>query len=68
VSESYKEKLRSLGFSRLKGTTRRREVVDENTGGHAGFHTDHWDGRVDATVVPPRGVANPRLRARQVEE
>lgn len=62
--ESYREKLQSLGFSRLKGTTRKREVVDERTGGYAGYHLDHWDGRVDATVVAsPTTTVNPDLKA-----
>lgn len=49
----YKDKLRSLGFSRHKGTTRRREVIRETDGQHSGYHVDHWDGRVDAVVQAP---------------
>ncbi len=45
----------SRAFSRLAGTTRRRPVVMDDgpaRGKVGGFHTDHWDGRVDATVRP----------------
>ena len=64
VSDSYREKLNSLGFGKLKGSTRKRKVVDERTGGYAGFHRDHWDGRVDATVVAsPTTTVNPSLKA-----
>jgi len=65
--ESYREKLQSLGFSRRKGTTRKREITNELTGGYGGYHLDHWDGRVDATVVASPAVVNPDLRAREVE-
>lgn len=42
-------------FGRLHGTTRQRPVVADDgpsRGSVTGFHTDHWDGRVDATVIP----------------
>lgn len=38
------------------GTSRRRDVVVQegpNRGRVGGHHTDHWDGRVDATVLAP---------------
>lgn len=46
----------SRAFLKHKGTTRRRNVITEegpHRGTVGGHHTDHWDGRVDATVAPP---------------
>ena len=49
--DRYRDKLQSLSFSKLKGTTRKRPVRDERTGQHVGYQTDHWSGRVDATIT-----------------
>ncbi len=46
----------SHAFLTAKGTSRRRNVIVEEgarRGTVGGFHTDHWDGRVDATVHAP---------------
>ncbi len=45
---------------RKKGQTRDRRVIVEEgprAGQTAGYQTDHWDGRVDATVLAPTQVA-----------
>lgn len=45
----------SRAFPTKVGTTRKRPVIVEegpNRGNVGGHHTDHWDGRVDATVKP----------------
>jgi len=42
-------------YGRHVGTTRDRPVIADDgpsRGRSTGFHTDHWDGRVDATVRP----------------
>lgn len=47
---------RSHAFISHQGGTRRRPVIVEEgarRGTVGGFHTDHWDGRVDATVHAP---------------
>lgn len=48
----------SLALGRLHGTTRQRDEVRQDNGKPAGFHTDHWDGRVDATIFPPTITKN----------
>lgn len=52
-------------FTTSKGRSpRRRKVITEegpSRGTVGGFHTDHPDGRVDATVVNPHTVATPNL-------
>lgn len=35
------------------GTARRTPVLRDDSPVIAGFHTDHWDGRRDATVTNP---------------
>lgn len=65
-TEEYREKLRSLSFSRLKGSTRKRVVVDDSTGQPVGYHTDHWSGRVDATVTRPQ--VTPMVEVRRDEQ
>lgn len=44
---SYVAKLKSLGFSRLRGTNRTTPVLSEQ-GERVGNQTEHWSGRVDA--------------------
>lgn len=39
-------------FGRHAGTARTSAVRNELTGGVAGSTTEHWSGRVDATVRP----------------
>ena len=42
-------------FGRHAGTTRTRPVINDDgssRGQAGGTHTDHWDGRMDATVKP----------------
>lgn len=46
----------SRAFLARQGTSRRRPVVVEEgrrAGKVGGYHIDHWDGRVDATVLAP---------------
>jgi hypothetical protein len=50
MSEEYREKLRTLGFSTRRGTSERHVIRDERDGTVAGIQTDHWDDRVDAKV------------------
>jgi len=53
--EAYKEKLRSLAFGmKNQGTRRTTVVLRDDNGKPAGTQTEHWDGRIDATVTPPR--------------
>lgn len=40
-------------FGRLAGQSRDLMVLDERTGEVGGKHTEHWDGRQDATVFAP---------------
>ena len=43
-------------FGRLAGTTRNRPIGADDgpmRGRKVGHNTDHWDGRVDATVQAP---------------
>lgn len=49
---SYKDKLQSLGFSRLKGTEKKWAVPDERDGSVAGYQTERWDDSVSAVVTP----------------
>jgi hypothetical protein len=37
-------------------------VTDERDGGVAGFHTQHWDGRQDATVFAKAKTVNAKVR------
>jgi hypothetical protein len=62
-SDSYKDKLQSLSFSKLRGTTRKRPVTDERTGQYVGYQTDHWSGRVDATITEASVQVSPELKA-----
>ena len=58
----YQEKLKSLGFSLKRGTTKRWAVINENTGKVGGYQTEHWDDHLDASVVPEpaHGIGNPQ--------
>lgn len=53
MSDDFAAKLRSLSFPRKTGQTERKPVQNELTGGVAGYHDVHWDGRQDATVFAP---------------
>jgi len=59
---------RLYNVSRLKGTTRIREVSKDEGPGVAGYQRDHWDGRVDAKVTGAVTTVNPNLKARRVHE
>ena len=48
----YQEKLRSLGFSTKRGTSKRVDKVNEDTGKPAGYEVEHWDDARDAVVTP----------------
>ena len=41
-----------FGTGKNKGQTRKHAVTDERDGSRAGYHTEHWDGRQDATIQP----------------
>lgn len=58
-AETYREKLRSLGFSARPQRSRTTPVVDDRTGRRVGTQTEHRDGRVDATAERVTVVANP---------
>lgn len=60
----YQEKIRSLGFSLQRGSSRRKPVIDERDGSIGGHHVEHWDGSQDA-VVRPKTL---RVKARLEEE
>ncbi len=46
-----------FGTGRTKGQSRKHAVTDERDGSVGGYHTEHWDGSQDATVlVKPAGV------------
>lgn len=52
---AYREKLAGIGFGlRFKDTSRTWVVKRDDNGKTAGTQTEHWDGRIDATVRPPR--------------
>lgn len=46
----YREKLLSIATPRRFGTSNRTVVPHEADGKPAGYHEEHWDGRVDAVV------------------
>lgn len=53
---------------RRAGQTRRTDVLVEDgprRGRVGGFHTEHWDGRVDATVLAP--AVNIKTRAQEID-
>lgn len=41
-----------FGTGRLRGTTQRHAVRNEDTGKDAGYHVEHWDGSQDAVARP----------------
>ena len=41
---------KGFGTGRKAGQSRKHPVTDERDGSNGGFHTEHWDGRQDATV------------------
>lgn len=47
LTDEEKEKLRSVGYLRQKGTS--RKTIKDARGS---FQEEHWDGRVDATINP----------------
>lgn len=65
-------KVQGIGYQGLRSRVgpdpiRRHPVVAEQgpgRGGTAGWHTEHWDGRQDATVMP----RSSRIRAKLTEE
>lgn len=51
MSDEYKAKLRSVGFSTRQGTSKRKPVIDDRDGSIGGYETEHWNGSQDAEVV-----------------
>lgn len=49
--DEFKDKLRSIGFSRLRGTAERKPVLREEDGSIGGYQTTHWDDHQDAEVI-----------------
>jgi hypothetical protein len=49
--EQFRERIRSIGVSKGRQTKTTPVIADEGTfrGQEVGFHTEHADGRVDAT-------------------
>ena len=45
-------KYSSVGFLTRRGTSNRKPVRRDSDGKVGGVQTEHWDGRVDAQVVP----------------
>jgi len=45
-------KYSSVGIILRRGTSRRKPVRRDSDGSVGGVQTEHWDGRVDAAVVP----------------
>jgi hypothetical protein len=45
-------KYSSVGFLTKRGTSNRTPVRRDSDGEVGGVQTEHWDGRVDAQVVP----------------
>lgn len=52
MNDDFKDKLQSLSFPRKSGQIERKPVRNELTGGIAGYHDVHWDGRQDAIITP----------------
>ena len=52
MSDDYRDKLRSLGFSRHKGTSKTTVVPHERDGKTAGYQIEQWDDSVSAVVTP----------------
>jgi len=50
--DSYKQKLKSLGWGTQMGRSETRRVTDERDGSVAGVVTEHWDGSQDAAARP----------------
>lgn len=46
------------------GKTHKETVLRDEGPGVAGSRTEHWSGRVDATVTNPSIIVNPNLKAR----
>jgi len=45
-------KYASVGFLTKRGASNRKPVLRDSDGKVGGVQTEHWDGRVDAKVVP----------------
>lgn len=45
-------------FGRHVGTSKDIPAYREDNGKIGGKHTEHWDGRVDATIIAPTLVKN----------
>lgn len=48
----FGEKARSVGFLKRRGSKEASVVRRDSDGTVGGLHIEHWDGRVDAKVVP----------------
>lgn len=65
MSEEYKDKLRSLSFSKgNRGGTKSTVIRREDNGKPAGRTVEHWDDHVDATAFAP----SVKLKAKVTEE
>lgn len=62
--------LRQHHYGRHVGTTNATPVTADDgplRGHEVGHHTEHWDGRVDATVTSAVAHINPNLTARKAD-
>lgn len=63
--EEFREHIESVGISTRLGDVKRTDpvkvtpVANGDGPGVAGHQTEHWDGRVDATVTPATVIATP---------
>lgn len=71
MADDFREKIKSIGFSRKRGQSNITAVVGDdgpNRGQVVGERTEHWDDRVDAKVTRPVVTVNPALRAVRMDD
>jgi len=54
TKEEWQERIRSIGFvNKFKaGASVKKPVENQEVGGNAGYHVEHYDGSQDAVVQP----------------
>jgi hypothetical protein len=62
VVSDYADKVRSISTPRRWGSSERKPVQNEETGGQAGYHVEHWDDRVDAVVQLETVRSKPKIQ------
>jgi hypothetical protein len=58
----FADKVRSIGTSFKKGTTRDVPVINETDGSIGGKHVEHWDGSQDAVITPKTVRSRSRVK------